>query len=163
MMNLLEVLDVLKKYEKNVFKIIRDNKEYDMKELLSFQQDSEIFCEQLKGFKVSFKNNLSRRRALIVLLQEFHFKERDYPVNMDLQLYERKARARFTIGRRDKNNLDDPNDIHPKKPREFYEDNNYKMRHYKDALELLALVPNHYFINEEAIGPFLKILKDINE
>lgn len=162
-MNLLEILDVLKKYEKNVYKIFRENKEYDKADLLSFHKDLISSANELREFKVILKNNLSRRRALIVLLQEFHFKDNEYPNDINLELYERKARVRFIIKNRDKTNSKLPSEIHPKKPHEFYQNDNYGMRYYREALELLAFMPDHYFINKDAIAPFLNILKSINE
>ena len=58
-MNLLEILDVLKKYEKNVYKIFRENKEYDKADLLSFHKDLISSANELREFKVILKNNLS--------------------------------------------------------------------------------------------------------
>ena len=111
--------------------------------------------------KVVFKYRISRRRALIVILQEYFFKESVYPEDMIFEYYENKANSRFIIENRDKTNFKTAQETHPKKPREYYEDNNHKMHQYIKSLELLCLLPDSYFDKKEAIEPFIKLYHDL--
>ena len=111
--------------------------------------------------KVVFKYRISRRRALIVILQEYFFKESVYPEDMIFEYYENKANSRFIIDNRNKTNFKTPQETHPKKPREYYEDNNHKMHQYIKSLELLCLLPDSYFDKKEAIEPFIKLYHDL--
>lgn len=163
MMSAEEIIKIGKKYEKNIHSIIRENRTYKLDELRSYQRDSAKFCAELKGFKIIMKNILSRRRALIVILQEYYYNEIEYPEKIILRNYEEKAKSRFIIKQRKKDNLRTAQDIHPKKPREFYEDRNHKMRHYKESLELLSFIPESYFEKEEAIEPLINLYHDLIE
>jgi hypothetical protein len=111
--------------------------------------------------KVVFKYRISRRRALIVILQEYFFKESVYPEDMIFEYYENKANSRFIIENRDKTNFKTAQETHPKKPREYYEDKNHQMHQYIKSLELLCLLPDCYFEKKEAIEPFIKLYNDL--
>ena len=75
MKNLLEVIQEINIHEKKIHKITRDDKTYDIEELKSFHKDLKELSSELRGFKIIKKECLSRRRGLIVILQEYFFKD----------------------------------------------------------------------------------------
>jgi hypothetical protein len=160
-MNLLQVIDIINKYEKKIYKILREDKTYDKKQLRSYHKDLKDLSSELKGFIIITKESLSRRRALIVILQEYFFKDIEYPKDIILEFYENKANSRFIIENRNKADFKTPQEAHPKKPREYYEDQNLKMHHYIKSLELLCILPNSYFEKEEAIESIIKLYHDL--
>lgn len=159
--NLSEALEIINKYEKNIREISRSDKTYSIKDLKSFYEDLKESSPLLKGFMIKIQESLSRRRALIVILQEYFFKESVYPEDIIFEYYENKANSRFIIDNRNKTNFKTPQETHPKKPREYYEDNNHKMHQYIKSLELLCLLPYSYFDKKEAIEPFIKLYHDL--
>lgn len=160
-MNLLEVLEEIKELEKKIHQIIDENKTYSRDGANSYHKNLSLLTKGLKKYNINIKPDLSRRRALIVILQEYFYDKETYPIDIDLDSCYRKARVRFIIRNREIGDFNTPQKVHPKKPREFYEDENYKMRQYKEAIELLAFVPDSFFERIEAIEPFMKIYKDI--
>ena len=159
--NLSEVIEIVNKYEKNIREISRSDKTFNIKDLKSFHEDLQESSPLLKGFMIKMQESLSRRRALIVILQEYFFKESVYPEDMIFEYYENKANSRFIIDNRNKTNFKTPQETHPKKPREYYEDNNHQMHQYIKSLELLCLLPDSYFDKKEAIEPFIKFYHDL--
>jgi hypothetical protein len=133
--NLLEVIEIIDKYEKKNYKILREGIYYDSEQLQSFHRDLKEFSFLMKGFKIIIIESLSRRRALIVILQEYFFKESVYPEDMIFEFYEKKANSRFIIDNRNKTAFKTPQETHPKKPREYYEDKNHQMHQYIKSLE----------------------------
>lgn len=162
-MNLLEVLEVINKNEKIKYTILRDGIYYDIKTLKSFHKDLKELSIKLEGFNLSIKWILSRRRAMIVMLQESFYNKLQYDKNIDLNNFLRKARIRFVISNRNTSNLNTPEEIYSKNPRQFYEDNSYGLRQFIEALELLALDPESYFEVNDAINDFIKRLNDLKE
>lgn len=155
--NLSEVIEIINKYEKKNYEILREGIYYEPEQIQSFHQDLKESSKNLKGFMIIIQESLSRRRALIVILQEYFFKEIVYPEDIIFEYYENKANSRFIIDNRNKTNFKTPQETHPKKPREYYEDNNHKMHQYIKSLELLCLLPDSYFEKKEAIEPFIKL------
>ena len=82
---------------------------------------------------------------------------------MIFEFYENKANSRFIVENRDKTAFKTPQEAHPKKPREYYEDKNHQMYHYIKSLELLCLLPDSYFEKTEAIEPFIKLYHDLTD
>ncbi len=111
--------------------------------------------------KVVFKYRISRRRSLIVILQEYFYKDIAYPEDLILEFYENKANSRFFVDNRDKKSFKTAQEIHPKKPREYYEDKNHQMKEYIKSLELLYLLADSIFEKKEAIEPFIKLYHDL--
>ena len=163
MSNLLEVIQAINIQGKKIRKITRNDKTYDNEELKSFHKDLKESSYLMKGFKIVIKESLSRRRALIVILQEYFFKDIVYPKDMIFEFYENKANSRFIVENRDKTAFKTPQEAHPKKPREHYEDKNHQMYHYIKSLELLCLLPDSYFEKTEAIEPFIKLYHDLTD
>lgn len=159
--NLSEVIEIINKYEKKNYEILREGIYYEPEQIQSFHRDLKEFSFLMKGFKIIIIESLSRRRALIVFLQEYFFKESTYPEDIIFEFYENKANSRFIIENRDKTNFKTPQETHPKKPRVYYEDKNHQMRQYIKSLELLCLLPDCYFEKKEAIEPFIKLYHDL--
>ena len=161
--NLIEVLEEISILEEKNYKILREGIYYDFEQLQSFKRDLKEFSFLMKGFRIIITESLSRRRALIVILQEYFFKVSTYPENLIFELYENKANSRFIIENRDKTNFKTPQETHPKKPRVYYEDKNHQMRQYIKSLELLCILPDSYFEKKEAIEPFIKLYHDLTD
>lgn len=110
-------------------------------------KDKSIFnCIEL-----DLKYYLSRRKALIVVLEEDFYDRLSYDFT-DLKKYENKAASRFEIRNKEKNVLDTPQKVHPKNPCKYFngKDMAYKKRHYKDAISEILKTPFHFFEVKEA-------------
>jgi hypothetical protein len=148
----------------------------NLKEIFNFFQQKDIFIEKIKidgeffsvnqlkviyntvhdkalfdCIELDFKYFLSRRKALIVLLEEDYFNSSMYDFN-DLNPYENKANIRFKIRHNSKKDLDTPEKVHPKNPCVYFKSDEmaYSKRHYKEALEDILTTPFHFFEVEEA-------------
>lgn len=161
--NLLEVLEITNKYDKKNYKILREGIYFEPEQIQSFHRDLKESSSLLKGFMITIQESLSRRRALIVILQEYFFNDNTYPEDLIFKFYENKANSRFIIENRNKTNFKTPQETHPKKPREYYEDRNHQMHQYIKSLELLCLFPDCYFEKKEAIEPFIKLYLDLTD
>lgn len=161
--DLAKVYELCKTYGKNVTLIIKEGETYKSEQIISLYHALNTNAVLLKGFDVTIKMSLSRRKALIVLLQEYFYNLNEYPNVVNIKEFEAKARNRFIILNRVVGEFDNAQKIHPKKPLEFYEDENYKMRQYKVAIEPLAIAPDAFFSRKECIESFIKIYKDLNE
>lgn len=98
----------------------------------------------------SQKPKLSRRRALIVILEELYYNTPKYPEGLSLESIHRRASLRFEYMNRDVKSLTTPTEVHPKDPCTFYEDNGYAKARYKSALQHLVLESQSYFEVPEA-------------
>jgi len=93
----------------------------------------------LEQFGINVKENLSIRRALIVLLQEKYYQLKTYDeIDINLEQLIKQAKVRFQIENRSINKLNTPQAIHPKNPCHHYEDRPLEKGHYKNALKLLV-------------------------
>jgi hypothetical protein len=101
--------------------------------------------------ELDLKYYLSRRKALIVVLEEDFYDRLSYDFT-DLKKYENKAASRFEIRNKEKNVLDTPQKVHPKNPCKYFngKDMAYKKRHYKDAISEILKTPFHFFEVKEA-------------
>ncbi|MBB1192057.1 hypothetical protein DNC80_00010 [Flavobacterium sp. SOK18b] len=101
--------------------------------------------------ELDLKYYLSRRKALIVVLEEDFYDKLSYDFT-DLKKYENKAALRFEIRNKEKNVLDTPQKVHPKNPCKYFngKDMAYKKRHYKDAISEILKTPFHFFEVKEA-------------
>lgn len=101
--------------------------------------------------ELDLKYYLSRRKALIVVLEEDFYDKLSYDFT-DLKKYENKAALRFEIRNKEKNVLDTPQKVHPKDPCKYFngKDMAYKKRHYKDAISEILKTPFHFFEVKEA-------------
>ena len=101
--------------------------------------------------ELDLKYYLSRRKALIVVLEEDFYDKLSYDFT-DLKKYENKAASRFEIRNKEKNVLDTPQKVHPKNPCKYFngKDMAYKKRHYKDAISEILKTTFHFFEIKEA-------------
>jgi hypothetical protein len=101
--------------------------------------------------ELDLKYYLSRRKALIVVLEEDFYDRLSYDFT-DLKKYENKAASRFEIRNKEKNVLDTPQKVHPKNPCKYFNGKEmaYKKRHYKDAVSEILKTPFHFFEVKEA-------------
>lgn len=100
----------------------------------------------LEQFGINVKENLSIRRALIVLLQEKYYQLKTYDeIDINLEQLIKQAKVRFQIENRSINKLNTPQAIHPKNPCHHYEDSPLEKGHYKNALKLLVNPSSLFF------------------
>ncbi|MCD8518334.1 MAG: hypothetical protein LRY32_01020 [Flavobacterium sp.] len=100
----------------------------------------------LEQFGINVKENLSIRRALIVLLQEKYYPLKTYDeIDINLEQLIKQAKVRFQIENRSINKLNTPQAIHPKNPCLHYEDSPLEKGHYKNALKLLVNPSSLFF------------------
>ncbi len=150
-MNLTEVINEIKKKEKSIYRISKDSETYTKKQILSIYRDLKENSKLLKSFKIEYRQALSRRRSLIVILEEEFYNEKMYPKNLSLDTFENKAKTRFRFRHASKNHFNTPQKTHPKKPCNFYEEKEKEKRHYREALKLLLETPELFFENKKAI------------
>lgn len=116
----------------------------------------------LEQFGINVKENLSIRRALIVLLQEKYYPLKTYDeIDIDLEQLIKQAKVRFQIENRSINKLNTPQAIHPKNPCRHYEDSPLEKGHYKNALKLLVNPSSLFFQDEDAFINLVTIYEDI--
>jgi len=84
------------------------------------------------------KPKLSRRRAMIVVLEELYYDVPEYPKNLSLDSIHRRAVQRFEFAQRALNGLATPYEIHPKDACRHFEDNGSKKMNYRRALSHLV-------------------------
>jgi hypothetical protein len=159
---LVEAYKMIERLPKRKYQVIRGGRYYDKEELESFIKDLEGGTKTLEGFRIIIKEELSMRRALIVLLQEGYYKLKCYDdVSIDLIQLQNKAKSRFLIGNRDQEALTYPERIHPKNPCARYEYNKTAKMHYKSALKILVIPINIYFIDEKAYQHLKIVYEDV--
>lgn len=116
----------------------------------------------LGQFGINVKENLSIRRALIVLLQEKYYPLKTYDeIDINLEQLIKQAKVRFKIENRSINKLNTPQAIHPKNPCHHYEDSPLEKGHYKNALKLLVNPSSLFFQDEDAFINLVTIYEDI--
>ena len=162
MMDLVETIEKLMPMSEKHYHVIRDNRYYDLEQLLSLQRDLEGGTKTLEGFSIIIKEILSMRRAMIVILQEKYYPLKSYEeIEIKLSQIESYAKSRFIIKNRELRKLDNPQAIHPKNPCLYYEDNNDGKKHYRIALKILTIPSNIYFIDDKALENLVDIYNDI--
>ena len=109
----------------------------------------------------SQKPKLSRRRAFIVILEELYYDVPKYPNDLTLDGIHRSASQRFEFSQRSLTRFMTPEDVHPKDPCLFYENNGLKMGNYKVAIAHLLSYSHIYFQIEEAVGSLKKTYTEI--
>ena len=116
----------------------------------------------LEQFGINVKENLSIRRALIVLLQEKYYPLKTYDeIDINLEQLIKQAKVRFQIENRSINKLNTPQAIHPKNPCHHYEVSPLEKGHYKNALKLLVNPSSLFFQDEDAFINLVTIYEDI--
>jgi len=106
--------------------------------------------------ELDIKYYLSRRKALIVLLEEDYFDKNAYDF-IDLKRYENKIKQRFKIKNNTKKDLDTPEKVHPKNPCKYFKNfiNSSKKKEYKNALNEILKTPFYFFKVEKAIDTLI--------
>ncbi|WP_130735955.1 hypothetical protein [Flavobacterium sp. J27] len=148
-MTLNEVIEILEKYDKVNYSVIREDLTFNYNQLQSFFKDLKEVANKLNG--VTIKSNLSRRRALIVILQEEYFELNTYEAkNIDFNVIEEISKQRFNQKNRDRTKFNSPQETHPKNAFKYYGDDMNSFRHYMEAIELLACMSDFYIDGKEA-------------
>ncbi len=108
--------------------------------------------EMLDYIEVEIKCFLSRRKALIVLLEEYYWDKASYDFT-SLNKYEFLASQRFELTNKEKRDLDTPQKVHPKNPCNYFNEDGmgYKKRQYKNALNEILKTPFCFFEVEKAL------------
>lgn len=122
----------------------------------------QILADVHKEFsKAQQKPKLSRRRAFIVVLEELYFDVPEYPNGLTLDSIHKRASQRFEFSQRSLTRFTTPEDVHPKDPCSFYENNGLKMGNYKVAIVHLLSYSHIYFKVEEAVSSLKKTYTEI--
>ena len=161
--NLKNVFDLLKRTDISVEKIKVSGKSFNREQLEVLYNLVAIDHAVLDCIENEYKYFLSRRKALIVLLEEDFYDKLSYDFT-DLQKYENKAASRFKIRNKEKSVLDTPQKVHPKNPCKYFNEDGmgYKKHHYKDALNDLLQTPFHFFEVEKAVETLTNTLAKIS-
>lgn len=160
--DLKNIFDYFNNEEIKVTRIAIDGRAFNTVQLKILHDNLKNIEGLFLKIDITFKYKLSRRKGLIVILEEeFHEKD-DYNFT-DLNKYEIIAKSRFEIAHQNKSNLDTPTKVHPKKPCSYYnnEERSYQKRHYMDALSDLLKTPFHFFIVEKAIETLTEIYNEM--
>lgn len=159
-MDLKLVKEILDKYDAKSTPVIRGNLTYSYEDLVSYLKDLDEVAVRLRGFTI--KSELSRRRALIVILQELYFDKSSYSdLKINFKEIEDEAKKRFEYLNRNKGKFNSAEKTHPKNPSKYYGNNTKSLRHYREAIELLAKMSDFYIDGEEAGENLLKLYHNI--
>lgn len=96
------------------------------------------------------KPKLSRRRSFIVILEELYYDVPEYPKGLTLDNIHKKASQRFEFVYRDLKQVQTPQEIHPKDPCAYFEDDGHRKARYRAALSHLVECSERYFQIEAA-------------
>ena len=111
--------------------------------------------------KATRKPKLSRRRAFIVILEEFYYDVPEYPSELTLDGVHRRASQRFEYMNRNIKGFTTPTEIHPKNPCTYYEDNTHGKARYRVALKYLVEGFDTYFQEPNAENSLRFIYREI--
>lgn len=135
---------------------------FNLNQLKAIQRKLLNSQRELEEMGIVVKENLSIRRALIVILQEKYYPLKTYDeIDVDLDQLIKHAKVRFQIENRSISKFNTPQLIHPKNPCQHYEDNPLEKGHYKNALKLLVNPSKLFFQDENAFGDLVTIYEDI--
>lgn len=150
--NFKNVFDLLSRNDISVEKIAVNGKFFNVEQLKVLHDFIAKEKETLDCIEVEYKYFLSRRKALIVVLEEDFFDKLSYDFT-DLKKYESKAALRFVLKNIVKKDLDTPQKVHPKNPCRYFNVNGmaYKKRQYKVAIAEILKTPFHFFEVEKAV------------
>lgn len=142
--------------------LVIDGHFFNLSQLKAIQKKLLNSDRELKEMGIVVKENLSIRRALIVLLQEKYYPLKTYnEIDINLEQLVKQAKVRFQIENRSINKLNTPQAIHPKNPCHHYEDRPLEKGHYKNALKLLVNPCQLFFQDENAFINLVTIYEDI--
>lgn len=161
-MDLVTLFKVLKKYDVEYHSIINGDSSFNLKLLQKFLSDLKDAANRLDGFTI--KSSLSRRRALVVILQERYYKLNSYDKELiNFDEIENESKRRFKIKNRDKSKFNTPQETHPKNPFNYYGDDTYSLKEYRETIGLLASMPDFYIVGNEAQDDIVKLYHIIEE
>lgn len=141
-----EVFEILKDKDKFVEKIKVNGIVFYAEQLEKIHKLDKVNKDFWQNIELDIKYYLSRRKALIVLLEEDYFDKNAYDF-IDLKRYENKIKQRFKIKNNAKKDLDTPEKVHPKNPCTYFNDDNmgYKKFQYVKAISKIVLSPFYFF------------------
>lgn len=156
--NLKNVFNELKRDDISKENIIVSGELFNVKQLKVLYDLVAKNKEMLDNIEVEIKCYLSRRKALIVFLEEDYWDKTSYDFT-NLNKYEFLASQRFELTNKEKRDLDTPQKVHPKNPCNYFNENGmgYKKRQYKNALNEILKTPFYFFEVEKAIETLIKI------
>ncbi len=161
-MDLVTLFKVLKKYDVEYHSIINGDSSFNLKLLQKFLSELKDAANRLDGFTI--KSSLSRRRALVVILQERYYKLNSYDKELiNFDEIENESKRRFKIKNRDKSKFNTPQETHPKNPFNYYGDDTYSLKEYRETIGLLASMPDFYIAGDEAQDGIVKLYHRIEE
>ena len=122
----------------------------------------QILADADKEFRKSQeKPKLSRRRSFIVILEELYYDVPQYPVGLTLDSIHKKASQRFEFVYRDLKEVQTPQEIHPKDPCAYFEDEGHRKARYRAALSHLIEYSERYFQIQAAARSLENTYKEI--
>jgi len=149
-MNLMELIKLLEGYKRDDYLIKRFDQIFKPHNFYKFFGSMISIANEIEDFTLIVY--LTRRRSLIVILQENYYELDSYSkANIDIDEIEKLAKKRFMFTNRDKSKFNHPEVIHPKNPFKFYGDDLKSLNHYRDSLEILLEYPKIYIFNNDAI------------
>lgn len=159
-MNLQEILELLEFYSRKNYQVVRQDKTFDPDQFYAFFHDMKQIGAHIKGFRIIVE--LSRRRALIAILQEKYYTLTTYS-NADIQIaaIEEFAKTRFKFNNREKNIFNHPQVIHPKNPFKHYGNDAKSLNQYRVALEFLLGFPKIHIYDACAIENLIQLYEKI--
>jgi hypothetical protein len=159
-----EVFEILKDKEKFVEKIKVNGIVFYAEQLERIHKLEKVNKDFWQNIELDIKYYLSRRKALIVLLEEDYFDKNAYDF-IDLKRYENKIKQRFKIKNNAKKDLDTPEKVHPKNPCKYFKNfiNSSKKKEYKNALNEILNTPFYFFEVEKAIETLRATRKKIED
>lgn len=161
-MDLVTLFEVLKKYDVEYDSIINDNSTFNLELLQKFLSDLKDAANRLDGFTI--KSFLSRRRALVVILQERYYKLNSYDEELIVfSDIEDEVKRRFKIKNRAKSKFNTAQETHPKNPLNYYGNDKNSLNEYRETIGLLASMPDFYIVGDEAQDDIIKLYHIIEE
>lgn len=161
-MDLVTLFEVLEKYDVKYHSIINGDSSFNLKLLQKFLAELKDAANRLDGFTI--KSCLSRRRALVVILQERYYKLKSYHKELiNFDEIENESKRRFKIKNRAKSKFNTPQETHPKNPLNYYGDDTYSLKEYRETIGLLASMPDFYIVGDEAQDDIIKLYYIIEE
>ena len=141
-----EVFEILKDKDKFVEKIKVNGIVFYAEQLEKIHKLEKVNKDFWQNIELEIKYYLSRREALIVLLEEDFYNKLVYDIT-NLTQYEKKASQRFIINNKSKKDLDTPQKVHPKNPCTYFNNDNmgYKKFQYVKAISKIVLTSFYFF------------------
>ncbi len=161
-----EVFEILKDKDKFVEKIKVNGIVFYAEQLEKIHKLEKVNKDFWQNIELDIKYYLSRRKALIVFLEEDYWDKTSYDFT-NLKKYEFLASQRFELTNKERRDLDTPEKVHPKNPCIYFkkEGMSLKKYQYKKALNEILKTPFYFFEVKEAIESLIVTRKkmEIND